>query len=102
MVAVMNLRPLLTAVLVLFIVCAAAADKPKFYDQVIAIDSKSITLYRSATKEAKFTLTSATKVIVDYKQAKIEDIRPGMKATVYHKADSDEATSISARTIPGY
>jgi len=76
-----------------------AADKPKFYDQVLAIDEKSITLYRSPKKEAKYTLTPATKVIVDYRQAKIEDIKVGMKATVYHKAGSDEASSISARTM---
>lgn len=79
-----------------------AADKPKFPYQVVAIDSTSITLYRSPTKEDKYKLTSATKVIVDYKQAKISDIKLGMKATVYHKADSDEATSITARSMPGY
>jgi len=98
----MNPRILLPVILALLTVWAHAADKPKFRDQVLAVDAKSITLYRSPTKEAKFTLTSTTKVIIDYKQAKTEDIKPGMKATIYHKADSDEATSISARTVPGY
>ena len=74
-------------------------EKAKFYDQVTSIDEKSISLYRSPTKEAKFTITSATKVIVDYKPAKIEDVKAGMKATVTHKPDSDEATSINARTV---
>lgn len=98
----MNLRTLLPAFLALFAACATAADKAKFYDQVLAIDATSITVYRTPTKEAKFTLTSSTKVILDYKQAKIGDIKPGMRATVYHKADSDEASSITARTMPKY
>lgn len=75
------------------------ADKPKFYDQVLAIDGKSITLHRPPAKEVKYTLTPATKVIVDYRQARIEDIKVGMKATVDHKTGSDEASSISARTM---
>lgn len=76
-----------------------AADKAKFYDQVLAVDASSITVYRSATKEAKFTVSSSTKIIVDNKLARIEDVKVGMKATVYHKADSDEATSISVRSV---
>lgn len=95
------LHPFLTALVLAALgsTPSSAADKPKFYDQVLAIDEKSITLYRSPTKEAKFTLTGSTKVIVDYRQAKIGDIKVGMKATVYHKAGSDEATSITARTM---
>lgn len=77
----------------------SAADKPKFRDQVTAIDATSITLYRSPTKDEKFTVTSNTKVIVDYKSAKIEDVKLGMRAVVTHKADSNEATSINARTV---
>ena len=76
---------------------AFAADK--FYDQVTAVDERSITLYRSPTKEAKFTVTPSTKVIVDYKPAKIEDVKVGMRASVTHKPASEEATSINARTV---
>ena len=76
-----------------------AADKARFYDQVLGLDEKSITLYRSPTKEAKFTVPSSTKIIVDCRQARIENVKVGMKATVYRKADSDEATSISARSM---
>jgi hypothetical protein len=76
-----------------------AADKPKFYDEVLSVEGNTITLYRSPTKEAKFKITSATKIIVDYKQGSIGDLKVGMKATVTHKADSDEATAINARTM---
>ncbi len=98
----MNARRFLPGFLALFLLGAFAADKPKFFDQVVGINATSITLYKSPKKEVTFKLTGATKVIVDYKQAKIEDIKLGMKATVYRKGDTDEAGSISCRTIPGY
>jgi hypothetical protein len=71
----------------------------KFFDEVTAVDSKSISIYHSPTKEEKYTVTDATKVTVDYKPAKIEDVKVGMKATVSKKPDSDEATSINASTV---
>ena len=75
-----------------------AKDK-HFFDEVTAVDSKSISIYHSPTKDEKFTVTEATKVTVDYKPAKIDDVKVGMKATVSKKSDSDEATSINASTV---
>ena len=71
----------------------------KFFDEVTAVDSKSITIFHSPTKEVKYTVTDTTKVTVDYKPAKIDDVKVGMKATVSKKSDSEEAVSISASTV---
>lgn len=100
----MNMRTLLAGLTILATMAiaprpGAAADKPKVYNEVTAVDVGSITLYRSPTKSEKFTVTSATKVIVDYRPAKFEDVKVGMRATVYHKPNSDEATSINARSM---
>jgi hypothetical protein len=75
-----------------------AKDK-KFFDEVTAVDAKSISVYHSPTKDEKYTVTETTKVTVDNKPAKIEDVKVGMKASVSKKSDSDEATSISASTV---
>jgi hypothetical protein len=79
-------------------------EKPKFPNEVVSVDDKSITIVQYGTKEKKFTVTEATKVTLDYKPAKIGDVKMGMKATVSHKAAAtpggeEEATSISAQTV---
>ncbi len=75
-------------------------EKAKQMNEVLSVDGKSITIYHSPKKESKYTITDATKVVVDYKAAKIDDVKAGMTATVSHKPDSDEATSINARSAP--
>ena len=71
----------------------------KFFDEVTAVDAKSITIYHSPTKEVKYNVTDTTKVTLDYKPAKIEDVKVGMKATVSKKAENDDAVSVSASTV---
>ncbi len=73
-------------------------EKPKQMNEVVSVDAKSITIYHSPKKETKYTVTDATKVVVDYKPAKIEDVKVGMTASVSHKQDTEEATTINARS----
>lgn len=75
-------------------------EKPKQMNEVVSVDAKSITIYHSPKKETKYTVTDATKVVVDYKPAKIDNVKAGMTASVSHKPDSEEATSINARSAP--
>jgi len=73
-----------------------AKDK-HFMDEVTAVDSKSISIYHSPTKEVKYNITETTKVTVDYKPGKIDDVKTGMKAVVNHEGDN--ATSINATSV---
>ena len=102
-----SLFPRLTVVLLalaVFALRAPAADKekPAFYNQVTAVDpaAKSVTVYHSPTKSITYTATGDTKVTIDHKPGKVEDIKPGMKIImVNHKPDSNEAESISAESV---
>lgn len=105
-----TLFPLLSVFALVSMICTSAfaadkpgakdpKDKPKQTNEVVSVDPISITVYRSY-KEYKYTVTKDTKVVVDYKPAKIDDVKVGMTATVSHKTDSPEATSINARSAP--
>ena len=75
-------------------------NKANFYNEVTAVDDKSITLYQTPTKSVTYTITGETKITVDHKPGKISDIKTGMKVTmVNHKPDSNEATSIIAESV---
>jgi hypothetical protein len=99
-----SLRIIALAVL-FFAASALAANKPSksitptFANEVTAVDGKSITISLSSTKEKKYNISEATKVTVNYKPAKIEDVKPGMKATVTQHAGAEVASSVTAVTV---
>jgi Cu/Ag efflux protein CusF len=77
-------------------------EKPKFYNEITALDAgaKTVTVYHSPSKSVTYKVTGTTKINVDHKPGKFEDLKEGMKIlAVSHEGDSDEATSVSAETI---
>ena len=77
-------------------------EKPKFYNEIAALDAtaKTVTVYHSPTKSVTYKITGDTKISVDHKPAKFEDLKEGMKIIfVSHEGDSDEAKSVTAETI---
>lgn len=81
-----------------------AADKNKpiiatFPNEVVAVSSSSITISVSTGVEKKYGIAETTKVMVDNKKATIDDVKPGMKATVIQHAGAESASSITAVTM---
>jgi ABC-type Fe3+-hydroxamate transport system substrate-binding protein len=100
---------LAVAVLALFTLRGLAAeqkgkgDKPKFFNELTAVDStgNTVTVYHNPSKSVTYTVTEGTKITVDHKPGKIGDLKEGMKVTVSHKGESNEADSIMAESVKG-
>ena len=90
------------AALALLTLRAPAGEKQSFYNEVTAVnaEAKTITLFHTPTKSATYKVTGDTRITVDHKPGKFEDLKEGMKVlSVGHKSDSDEADSINAESV---
>lgn len=84
-----------------FALTGFTAEKPKFYGEVTAVDSKqkTITVYENPTKSVTYQITDKTRFVVNEKPGNFGEIKDGMKVSVTHKAESTEADFITAESM---